>query len=130
MLFILFLEFEFTVKAENAGTSDCWFEDQTAWRKISSGAVTDENICRTGVPIIGNWKEFAFAVDSRWRQVPTIPGQLHLLLCFSLHHYTWILNWIVNVNFKFHVLVTLDKGWYAKMLFFLSLYNIDASWSN
>jgi hypothetical protein len=53
-----------------------------------------------------------------------------LLLCFSLHHYTWILNWIVNVNFKFHVLVTLDKGWYAKIPFFLSLYNIDASWSN
>ena len=112
----MFFEFECTVEAENTGTSDCWFEDQTAWRKIRTGAVTDENICRTGVPIIGNRKEFAFAVDSGWRQVPTIPGQLHLLLSFSLHHYIYM-NFKVDIECESQVscVLTFDKGWYAKM---------------
>ena len=77
--FIFIWECVCAVEAKNTGTSDFWIENSATWGKNGPGTVTDEVICRTGVTVIGNWKEFAVTVNSWWRKIPTIPGYFMLL---------------------------------------------------
>lgn len=51
-----------TVEAENPRTPNCRFEEPATRRKFSQGTVTDEIVCRTGVTVISNRKEFTVTV--------------------------------------------------------------------